>query len=391
MRDMHRNPKCCPKAMQQRMSNLVEAALGAWKNVFLSTLLCAPLLWGEPSPTFAAPPTASQVIVEVSESSYPLLKALTKETFVPLSTKLEQTILDIKPDKLAKAIDLGVDAFNSVPTEAVNTFTGNIEEAFAKLRTDSCTLVPLPDPILADRFKALAAQNVDEIKLKKFQGTWGKTLKALSKTEDAICLPSVEDLDKLALAQADIGRSFGAEETKKFATYVEPLAKQSFPIGKILPLIGDFKRQAPTATAQEKARFQAAGKQAETLAKTSSAQKAMPEAASQREHRQSMTSGVTPAAAPRATATPAAATPAAKPEKEAQQKEEQVLDADEGVVDNAANDGDSLAPDVDKGKDKRKGKEERRAEKRKRQEEEAENRRLQRERRRQRKVVVLDD
>ena len=57
-------------------------------------------------------------------------------------------------------------------------------------------------PFLAFSNVRLHSQ-VDASKLKAFSESWGPTLKALPRTDGdtAICLPSVESLDKLSLAQ----------------------------------------------------------------------------------------------------------------------------------------------------------------------------------------------
>ena len=97
-------------------------------------------------PALAAP-TLNEAIVEVSESSYPVLKALKAEEFTAFSEKLGGLILDspsLKPDQLTKSIELGLDVFNSVPESNVKSFIDLEKKAFSGLGTDSCTLVPLP-------------------------------------------------------------------------------------------------------------------------------------------------------------------------------------------------------------------------------------------------------
>ena len=62
------------------------------------------LLVGQPAPALAAP-TLNEAIVEVSESSYPVLKALKAEEFTAFSEKLGGLILDspnLKPEALTK-------------------------------------------------------------------------------------------------------------------------------------------------------------------------------------------------------------------------------------------------------------------------------------------------
>jgi len=206
-------------------------------------------------------------IVEVSESSYPIIKKLNAEKFVPFSEKIGNLFLDIKPEKLGKAIDLSIDVFNSVPDEKLAPLKATIKESFADLKTDSCTLVPLPSAATADRYKAIAEQNVAPEKIKAFAEKWGDALQSLSKTDGAICLPSSAALDKLSLAQAEVGKSFGAEESKKFAAFAEPLVRAKLGMGTVLSLAGDAKGLTPTATAEESGAFQSAGKKIERIAK----------------------------------------------------------------------------------------------------------------------------
>ena len=230
------------------------------------------LLVGQPAPALAAP-TLNEAIVEVSESSYPVLKALKAEEFTAFSEKLGGLILDspsLKPDQLTKSIELGLDVFNSVPESNVKSFVDLEKKAFSGLSTDSCTLVPLPSARLGDKF-GKAAAGVDAEKLKAFGQKYNPTLSAIPKTASAACLPSVAALDELSLAQAELGRSFGAAESKAFGAYAAPLLQRSVSFGQIMGLAGDAKRLA-TLTPQEGARFQAAGKAVEIASKREAAQ-----------------------------------------------------------------------------------------------------------------------
>jgi len=253
----------------------------AGKAAFLAATCSASLLAVVP-PALAAP-TLNEAIVEVSQTSYPIIKALKAETFVPFSEKIAKLILDIKPDKLGKSIDLGVDAFLSVPPEKLAALNTVVKDSFAGLEASSCTLVPLPSSAAASKFKDVATASVDAAKLKAFADAYGPALAALPKTETAICLPSADALDKLSLAQADVGRSFGAEESKKFAAYATPALKGSVSIGKVLPLLDDAKKLAPAATPKEKAAFQAAGKRIELAAKAEKQQLAIAKVSAARE------------------------------------------------------------------------------------------------------------
>lgn len=77
-------------------------------------------------------------------------------------------------------------------------------------------------------------------------GRYGGTLAALSRTDLAICLPSSEALDKLALAQADLGRAFGKEESKRFAVWTEAMVRE--PWSRSLPLSSTTPRHGRVST-----------------------------------------------------------------------------------------------------------------------------------------------
>jgi len=219
-------------------------------------------------PALAVPPTLNEAIIEASEASYPIIKALEPQVFPSFTEKIGKLLLDIKPEKIGRSIELAIDVFNSVPDNDVTTFTGIVKETFVDLKTDSCTLVPLPSASLADRFKSVASTTVDAAKLKAFGAAWGPSIAALSKTDDAICLPPVEALDKLAIAQADVGRSFDFEAGKKFFQYTVPMLKGEIRLtDETMALAVSAQNQAADATSKEKLNFQRAGKKLESAAK----------------------------------------------------------------------------------------------------------------------------
>ena len=254
----HRASSVASQASKASLSSVASQA----SKAALMTALCSASLLGTPAPALAVP-TLNEAIVEVSESSYPILKALSPEAFPKFAEKLGGLFLEIRPEKLGKSLELAIDVLDSVPPDQLTTFNTVLKEAFSDLKPDSCSLVPLPPASLADKFGAVASEQVDAAKLKEFSKTWGPSLKALSRTDTAICLPSVETLDKLALAQAEVGRSLSAEEAAKFGSFTTPVLKSSFTLGKLLPLLDAAKTVAPSATPAEKAAFQAAGKRIE--------------------------------------------------------------------------------------------------------------------------------
>jgi hypothetical protein len=249
-------------------SGLRATAISA--SVFIATMVMPPI-----PASYASPITLNEAIVEVSETSYPILKGLDAVNFQAFSVKIGELLLNINPDKLGKSIELGMDVLDSAPSEKLDEFNIVLKEIYnADLNIDSCTLVPLPPMSIVDRFATIAVEKVDPDKLKTFQETWKPSLDALakSKTDNSICLPSTRSsLDKLALSQANLARSFSRSETKEFTSYLGPVLKSSITPGKALALVKDAQTLAPNASQQAKKDFAAAGKKAETASQLENA------------------------------------------------------------------------------------------------------------------------
>jgi len=243
---------------------------GQAKAALVAAVCSAQLLCVGPAQATVSPgyPSLPDAIVESSQAAYPILKALPKDTFPPFADKIGTLVLGIKPDKLAKSIDLALDMYNSVPTEKITAFNAVLKDAYGDLKPSSCDLVPLPSPAFVDKFASSEAfSKVDADRLKAFNEKWGATLGALVKTDAAICLPTSDKLDKLALAQADLGRSFGLAEAKQFNDYFGASSKTAISPGKVLPLVGEGQKQTMGASLKERQRFKAAGVVVEQAAK----------------------------------------------------------------------------------------------------------------------------
>ena len=268
----------------------VETTLNRMKAAALSGI-CSVAICATPAPTLAAQPNMNDAIVEFSEAVHPILAV--QNTAFPAFTEQVAALLftSVEPSKLANSIEVSLDALNSVPKEKIADFNGVVKDAFAGLEVDKgCRLVPLPPKPLVDKVLQVCASNsrcgplmrrqrgltdvsthrlrwcasqteavslVDKGKLSAYGAAWGETYKLLP-TDDAylgpdgntysvMCLPPPAGLDKLALAQADIGRSIGAAELKRFKDTVPatlkairptdaiPLAKTAERLAKIPP------------------------------------------------------------------------------------------------------------------------------------------------------------
>ena len=161
-------------------STLCAASLG-WTSGgrALCSIVVAAALHAAPPALAQPPPALDAAIVEVSKTSYPLIRALRAETFIPFTDKVGDLLLELPPEKLGTTIDLSIGVFNSVPDEAVSSFEAVVKDAFTDLKTESCTLVPLPSAAKAKALATLANSKVDSAKLEAARAKWGPVLKEL--------------------------------------------------------------------------------------------------------------------------------------------------------------------------------------------------------------------
>ena len=80
-----------------------------------------------------------------------------------------------------------------------------------------------------------------------------------------------EALDALALAQADVARSFSKASTSKFSKYTAPMLKGAVPVAKVVPLAKLGQGLTLKAQYKDRARFEKAGKAVEKAAKAEAA------------------------------------------------------------------------------------------------------------------------
>ena len=184
----------------------------------VATTIAASLLVSPIQTPAIAPPTLNEAIVEFTEAIYPVI-AVQNDAFPALTNELAALVFNsAKPAQMAKAIDISLDALLSVPPDRILAFNAVAKEAFNGLSPPSCQLVPLPFKSTVDNVMQTDALGmVDKARLK----AWGGTIKLLPKTDSyvakdgkaysVICLPKPDALDRLALAQAELGRSIGQQ------------------------------------------------------------------------------------------------------------------------------------------------------------------------------------
>ena len=178
-----------------------------------SAALCSTLLAS--GPANAGP--LEDAILEVADSSYPIIKTLNPTTFVPFVDKIGDLVLKVKPDKLGKAVDTGIDYFLSIPNDKVSATNAAVKEAVSSCSGDR---VPLPSSALFSKLTSSPAfSTVDAAKLKAFAAEAKPVVDALAVKDDLVCLPSVEALKKVSLVQAEAAKAADPAKARASACF----------------------------------------------------------------------------------------------------------------------------------------------------------------------------
>ena len=182
--------------------------------------LCSAFLIGAPA---HAIPVADAIVLSCEAIFLVLQKVRSPEATSALVTDIADVVFQSTgADDVAKAVDLGIDAFLSVPPTELAAFSAVVKEQYNGVDASNCALVSLvPAPeTLARVAKASAAAKVDAAKLRALNEAVQPTLGLVPKTASAVCLPpDAAALSKIALAQRaltqsvdpDAGRAFGAQ------------------------------------------------------------------------------------------------------------------------------------------------------------------------------------
>lgn len=133
------------------LGNLIGHAEHAAKAAVFACLCSASLL-ATPAPTVAAAPSLDQSIVQFSEAIHPIL-ALQNTAFPPFTEQVAALVFSsIEPEKLARSIEVSLDALTSVPSEKITTFNGVLKDQFGGETVESgCPVVPLPPKDLVSK------------------------------------------------------------------------------------------------------------------------------------------------------------------------------------------------------------------------------------------------
>ena len=159
-------------------------------NAAVSAALCSVLLnGGPPAPAQAyvyleqdiqdASVNLQQASKTLADSSYPILKSLSATSFSPLEAVVSDVIRAADPAEVSKTVELGRAAFATVPEATTSAL-------WSGLSADGpCSPVPIPSAMIG----AIGAPAADAVK-------------PLPKSGDALCLPPLERLEKVASAAA---------------------------------------------------------------------------------------------------------------------------------------------------------------------------------------------
>jgi len=145
--------------------------------------------------------------------------------------RLTKIVAQASPAELGKAVELGIDAALSVPSDAAAT---GLSVAFSGVSPATCQLFPLPAAGSFDR----ALSGVDPAKLQAARLALGK----LPGREGGVCIPPRERLAPLVLSQREALKTADPAKLAAFQAQAQ-LALKTVPTGARLGELGALQAQ----------------------------------------------------------------------------------------------------------------------------------------------------
>eukprot|EP00550_Attheya_septentrionalis_P005938 CAMPEP_0198290076 /NCGR_PEP_ID=MMETSP1449-20131203/8057_1 /TAXON_ID=420275 /ORGANISM="Attheya septentrionalis, Strain CCMP2084" /LENGTH=232 /DNA_ID=CAMNT_0043988511 /DNA_START=157 /DNA_END=855 /DNA_ORIENTATION=+ len=181
-------------------------------------------------------------IIQASDATYPVLKALTPETTGPLANKIAKLLTSKVPaEKLATALDSTADTLLSIPDDKLAKFVATVKTSYQDISSDSCQSIPFP----ADAANVvLGSEAVSKLSSEKVQQVAGKIaplVSAVPASTGGICLPSKEGLEQVWIGQTQLVLSIPTPIKQQLAANIAPAAK-SIPSAELLRLLPDAKK-----------------------------------------------------------------------------------------------------------------------------------------------------
>ena len=191
----------------------------------LCALWCsALLLTGGPA---AQASVLDDAFTAAADASFPIITAMRPDAM----DRLTKIVAQASPAELGKAVELGIDAALSVPSDSAAT---GLSAAFSGVSPATCQLFPLPAAGSFDR----ALVGVDPAKLQAARLALGK----LPGREGGVCIPPRERLAPLVLSQREALKTADPAKLAAFQAQAQ-LALKTVPTGARLGELGALQAQ----------------------------------------------------------------------------------------------------------------------------------------------------
>ena len=191
----------------------------------LCALWCSALLLsGGPA---AQASVLDDAFTAAADASFPIITAMRPDAM----DRLTKIVAQASPAELGKAVELGIDAALSVPSDSAAT---GLSAAFSGVSPATCQLFPLPAAGSFDR----ALVGVDPAKLQAARLALGK----LPGREGGVCIPPRERLAPLVLSQREALKAADPAKLAAFQAQAQ-LALKTVPTGARLGELGALQAQ----------------------------------------------------------------------------------------------------------------------------------------------------
>ena len=194
----------------------------------LCALWCsALLLTGRPA---AQASVLDDAFTAAADASFPIITAMRPDAM----DRLTKIAAQASPAELGKAVELGIDAALSVPSDSAGMAATGLSAAFSGVSPATCQLFPLPAAGSFDR----ALVGVDPAKLQAARLALGK----LPGREGGVCIPPRERLAPLVLSQREALKTADPAKLAAFQAQAQ-LALKTVPTGARLGELGALQAQ----------------------------------------------------------------------------------------------------------------------------------------------------
>jgi hypothetical protein len=258
----------CLNLINTRPQKVIQQKAAAIAKHAAAICVAGTLFLGQPYPAVAVSDeifgALETAIVDASDATYPVLKALTSDTLSPLANKVASIVTKkIPARKLTIAFESAVDALLSIPDDKLAKFTTTVKESYQGISSNDCSVIPFPLDAANMVQSSEAVSKLDSAKVKQVTEKLSALTQAVpyssSGATGGICLPTMQGLEQIWIGQTQLLVSIPTPIKQQLASQTGPALK-SVPNADLLRVLPDVKKIIGSVDRKQANKFQETGK-----------------------------------------------------------------------------------------------------------------------------------